>query len=645
MPYIQYWYVFLLHIRLMVALRFTIYSLITLSLLHVAAVAQQYRFDIYEGNQRCGTAELSVLRLENGYLEYHLRETRSLIDIDGSNRDHTFFATCLSDANLAPIKVETRTTFRNRTTVVRGSTVDGFMHLERDLGEGKVDRWREDCVGAVVDIMLPELLLRSSTISPRRVFRVRDLLSLAQSIRIEGRGSDSARITLDGNEYWLATSDGVLLSYGIPALGRAWHPARRGVVETCVYSGAVFWDAGTFALDIRPDNLASMTATLKLRGHVGVTLIPEDARQQIDRNAALTENAVTVKTRKRFLRPRSATIPVFTRDMLPYIRGDDFVTLDATSIRTLAATQRTWENRASVVSASLTTLVQRRFIEDQFVPLLPAAAIAEVPRGTSIHATLLLVTLARSVGLPARFVFGLVPENGRWRSDVWAELWSGSWLPYSPLSGGLLTDAGRITLLHTPSLEAVLEQSRRLNGNLTVVIDAFEMIDSGPGGELHTGIIASTYSNREYRCTIAAPDEDWLLEERKLTDEIIVLMTPSIGSPISFELRLLRNPQRLSSMKLLENRIKALQAVMESVTVEERGEIRIDQYRAPYVLYSATERLSSGEYAGITSAHCMLVVGDRGYLLTFKTPEGQFDEARPELQYVLRNFRVYPLLK
>jgi Transglutaminase-like superfamily len=67
-------------------------------------------------------------------------------------------------------------------------------------------------------------------------------------------------------------------------------------------------------------------------------------------------------------------------------------------------------------------------------------------RGSAVERVLLLVGLARSAGLPARSVWGVVLAGGRWQLGTWAEIWAGTWLPMDPALRGRGTDAGRLRL-------------------------------------------------------------------------------------------------------------------------------------------------------------------------------------------------------
>lgn len=75
----------------------------------------------------------------------------------------------------------------------------------------------------------------------------------------------------------------------------------------------------------------------------------------------------------------------------------------------------------------------------------PARLVLARKAGTGEERALLLVALARAAGLPARPVWGVVLQGGRWWLRAWTEVWADEWMPLDP-TGPALPDAGRIRL-------------------------------------------------------------------------------------------------------------------------------------------------------------------------------------------------------
>jgi len=68
-------------------------------------------------------------------------------------------------------------------------------------------------------------------------------------------------------------------------------------------------------------------------------------------------------------------------------------------------------------------------------------------QGDSSDRALLLVEMARALGVPARPVAGLLSGGGRLRYRAWAEVWLGEWVPADPTLGQFPADGGHVRLL------------------------------------------------------------------------------------------------------------------------------------------------------------------------------------------------------
>jgi hypothetical protein len=75
-----------------------------------------------------------------------------------------------------------------------------------------------------------------------------------------------------------------------------------------------------------------------------------------------------------------------------------------------------------------------------------AVRVLENPRGDCNEASTLFVALARSAGLPARTVSGLIYLNGRFYYHAWAEVYLYGWTPVDPTFGQYPADAAHIRI-------------------------------------------------------------------------------------------------------------------------------------------------------------------------------------------------------
>jgi len=89
-----------------------------------------------------------------------------------------------------------------------------------------------------------------------------------------------------------------------------------------------------------------------------------------------------------------------------------------------------------------------RNLDKSFLAAIPNAVdVLNKKSGDCKAHSVLLVALARSLGLPARTVSGLVAmEDGLFYYHQWAELYTGEWTPADPVFGQIPVDAGHVEL-------------------------------------------------------------------------------------------------------------------------------------------------------------------------------------------------------
>ncbi|MCZ7555025.1 MAG: transglutaminase-like domain-containing protein [Bacteroidia bacterium] len=587
--------------------------------------------------------EIKIEKLKSGYTEYTLRESRTILTSEGKRQEYLRSGNCLVDAALRPISVETTVRQGGVAVTTKGSVVDGTMYLTTDFGKGRVERWREDVRDAVVDISLPDVAVRSLPEAPKRLYRLSDHRSVQADLRIEADSAKNAIIVAHaGAEFWHISPTGRLSRYDVPGLGISWIPAHETSKrpETCVMNAGLEWDAGAAVLPTAADNIKSLRARILLKAQVGATLSPEDARQRLDAGIDAEGRSIGISLSHGGKPLESLPLPVLHKDFFPFVRGDSALTLDGDAVRRRANALKAWERNSDVVLRALAGTIRREFTRDPFIPATTANGVAQVPRGSSFHASLLFVAVARAVGLPARFAFGVAPSHGRWTTKVWVEVWSGDWVPMDAESGEAITDAVHIKLLDAVSMADVLDQSGRLRGNLGIRVDSVQLVDTSANATLQTAIIGSVYTNKKFRCSITAPSPEWLMEERSAGDETMLVLSPTMGSPVEFTVLLFRSTWQQSADELLGARIKALQVLLDGLTMQQRGEVRVAGRRAPTIMYTFVKR-NGGSNVRTASAHCLLVDEGRSYMFSFSAPEETFESIRPEMERVLREFRLH----
>ena len=73
-----------------------------------------------------------------------------------------------------------------------------------------------------------------------------------------------------------------------------------------------------------------------------------------------------------------------------------------------------------------------------------AVRVLENPRGDCNEAATLFVALARSAGLPARTVAGMIYLNNRFYYHAWAEVYLNDWIAVDPTFAQFPADAAHL---------------------------------------------------------------------------------------------------------------------------------------------------------------------------------------------------------
>ncbi|MDT8325391.1 MAG: transglutaminase domain-containing protein [Bacteroidota bacterium] len=612
--------------------------LLFLLLLPLSAGGQSRSYVFEREDAACGELTLSVERLANGYVEYSFREELRIRSIADREEQWLRECTILADTALRVISIDG---FERRGEVkwdVKGSCVNDVLHMSREYSDGVTERWRDDC-GALPDIMLAELLRHPARPYPGKVLSTRQFESSPAAVRITESGGVT-RIQLNAVMVMEVGGDGLPVAWVMPDYGMAYRSVSSLPPGACDLDGGVLWVGDAVQLPTAVENIRNMDVRVALTGTQPTRLFPEDHRQRVVNGAGFSADTMYLRIERAYQQFEEETLPLLDPSLLPYLKSSHYLSLDSDRIRDRAAVLRNWDRNAANVARDILKWCGDAFVEDALIPVLPADRFVQAPRGGALHAAILFVALARKAGIPARFVLGMLPSDGKWKSTVWAEAWSGEWVSVDPLRGEILQDAFHVKLLHAATFQELRQYAAQLRGTVHISVEKLERIDPSAAAELPTAIVNGVYSNRRYRCEIAAP-EGWLLEERNIGRETVLTAVPELGSEVRFELHLFANPWLQPTEELFETRVRALSAVLVDAQVEEKGELIFGNRRAPYVLYSYRDSRAGSDRRRIRTADCMFSILERGYLLRFTAPQTEFDNYADQLKRILQSMKLY----
>ena len=126
----------------------------------------------------------------------------------------------------------------------------------------------------------------------------------------------------------------------------------------------------------------------------------------------------------------------------PLIQSDDPRILSRA--RSVTAARADWSLDPKRVAEQLTRSVFNSLDKEVTISVPSAVQVLESGRGDCNEHTVLYVTLARALGLPARTAVGLVYVNGAFFYHAWPEVWLGEWVAVDPTFGDYPADAAHI---------------------------------------------------------------------------------------------------------------------------------------------------------------------------------------------------------
>ncbi len=620
--------------------RITFLLIIAVSFLMTnAGMSQQRTFVVERGGVPCGKVLLHVDHLRNGYVEYSIREEQSFIDIDERKINRIRSLKILADSGLRVVSIDGFDRLGTVKTQIEGSCMRGTLYMSRIGADGQTMRWREDCA-TLPDLMVPELLRKRSSALPEKLFSLRDMKSASVSLRIDTLSDGIRRITINDVEVYAVYPDGTLQYWEHLDHRLRWKEADGSELgRYCDLDYGIFWDAGQALLPTSEDNINVMDLALSGVAGTGVKLNLTDNRQQSIPDTNLAAGTLHVRVQHRDHYFTECPLPVDNPDLREYLQDAPMLSLDSDMLRERAAVLRDWDRNGANVAKSILRWCGDSFTFDPYIPLLESERLLRDPRGSALHAAQLFVSLARKAAVPARFVLGMHPVNGRWRSTFWVEVWTTEWVSVRPGAGRILREAQYIKLTDAATLEELQNQAARLWGLLRLQVLNVVPADTSEGGALRTGIINRVYSNRNYRCSVTAP-EGWIMEERILGKETVVQMVPELGSDVLFEMHLFENPYFKHTLDLYNTRLRTLAGILKEAEIEQEGEMNFSGREVPFVLYSYLESSGDSEEQRMRTADCIVGIGNRGYVFRFSAPEEKWTMYSPHLENILQSVRL-----
>ncbi|MCZ6916219.1 MAG: transglutaminase-like domain-containing protein [Gemmatimonadetes bacterium] len=137
-------------------------------------------------------------------------------------------------------------------------------------------------------------------------------------------------------------------------------------------------------------------------------------------------------------------IPASGPDLNPYFTAEPLLQSDHPIIQAQARQIVGRQRRPVRVARLLVDWVYNEVDKEMTVAIPSAVEVLETKRGDCNEHTILFVSLARAVGLPARTAAGLVYVDGSFYYHAWAEVYLGGWVAVDPTFGQFPADASHL---------------------------------------------------------------------------------------------------------------------------------------------------------------------------------------------------------
>lgn len=176
--------------------------------------------------------------------------------------------------------------------------------------------------------------------------------------------------------------------------------------------------------------------------------------------------------------------------------------------------------------------VSQNLFFDAGIVFAPATEVIRQRRGTCVSFAILLASLARAAGLPARFIMGYAYLNGVWGGHAWTEIYLGdAWFPFdAALPSPDVADAARLALVASSlnqGLGEVIIAGQRFFSKIDIEILEYQlqgqMFQAPP---VLYEVKGNSYLNPGLGLEVKVPDKMVLAEMNKAwPDNTVLVMT------------------------------------------------------------------------------------------------------------------------
>ncbi len=185
-----------------------------------------------------------------------------------------------------------------------------------------------------------------------------------------------------------------------------------------------------------PDPRKYTKATYRVSG-VKITDLPIEGFRQHVKGELITVFQESIPA-------RGYTIPYTGNDMAEYLAEDPLINPHDPAVKRAALKAAGSSKDAVEVVKKLTTWVYSNIAKEPVVSIPDPGDVLRSGKGDCNEHAVLLASMLRALGIPARVAVGLVYSEGRFFYHAWVEAYVGQWLSSDPVFGQVPADVSHI---------------------------------------------------------------------------------------------------------------------------------------------------------------------------------------------------------
>ena len=195
---------------------------------------------------------------------------------------------------------------------------------------------------------------------------------------------------------------------------------------------------------IDPFRLTDLTIVARDKAFPPATYLPASPRQEV---LDQPDRSALVRIRRPLAPGPAPQLPIADLEVAQYLQPTETAQSDNPEILKTARDIVGDEKDAWRAAQKLSDWVFRRMVKVESQPKpVTALEVLHSMKGDCTEHAILLATLARAVGLPSKFVTGVVYKGGAFYYHAWTKLYVGTWVDVDPAWGETSLNVGHVEI-------------------------------------------------------------------------------------------------------------------------------------------------------------------------------------------------------